>query len=44
VLLMLAGIGFFLQWDLLVEDIRAARKGGDDSSKKEGPPPLDKAA
>ena len=38
-LLVLASIGFLLQWDNLIESVRAAKKGGDDSSDEEEPSP-----
>lgn len=39
VLLVLAGIGFLLQVDNLVDAIRAARKGGDSDSEEKPSPP-----
>jgi hypothetical protein len=41
ILLILAGVGVLLQWDAVVEAIREARKGGDDSSTKDEPSPPD---
>lgn len=40
-LLVLAGVGFMIQWDLLSEAIREARKGGDDSPDEEEASPPD---